>query len=49
MKIGSLVVIVVLFGGAAAGTWQAGFPGGAAFIGALGFIALWFWWAGSGR
>lgn len=40
MKHAGALLILVLFGAAAAGTWQAGFPGGAAFLAVLGAVAL---------
>lgn len=48
MKIGGPVLIVLLFGAAAAGAWQAGFSGGAAFLCALGFACLFLWARGNG-
>ncbi len=47
MKIGGVLLIVVLFGGAAAGTLQAGFHAGAAVLAGIGVLCLWLWRRGN--
>ncbi len=47
MKIGGVLLILGLFGGAAAGTWRAGFGVGAAVLAGMGVLCLLLYRAGS--